>query len=207
MCNSEKEIRLHRYFIKNYKKNTLAVFFSFALTFLLLTVMLVLIHTNHKIANIQLKAEFTPADCTVEGVSEDQVEELQNDPEIQWTALQQGENDLYRRNGQNVFLTKNDDAAITMMTKLEDGRLPQKAGEIAAERWVLLNLGVEPVIHQEVIITDEDTGKEKKLELVGILSDSYGNKKYGLLNLYAAMEADSADSYLVYIRFQDSVNY
>ncbi len=207
MCNSEKEIRLHRYFIKNYKKNTLAVFFSFALTFLLLTVMLVLIHTNHKIANIQLKAEFTPADCTVEGVSEDQVEELQNDPEIQWTALQQGENDLYRRNGQNVFLTKNDDAAITMMTKLEDGRLPQKAGEIVAERWVLLNLGVEPVIHQEVIITDEDTGKEKKLELVGILSDSYGNKKYGLLNLYAAMEADSADSYLVYIRFQDSVNY
>ena len=60
MFNSEKGIKLHRYFIKNYKKNTIAIFFSFALTFMLLTVMLVLIHTNHKISNIQLKTEFKP---------------------------------------------------------------------------------------------------------------------------------------------------
>lgn len=207
MFDSEKEIKLHRYFIRNYKKNTLAVFFSFALTFMLLTVMLVLMHTNHKTANIQLKAEFTPSDCYVDGLSGQQIELLKNDPEINWTALQQGTYHLYGRNGQKVFLTKNDDAAITMMTKLLNGRLPQRAGEIVAERWVLLNLGIEPVINQDVIITDEETGKEKKFDLVGILSDSYGNKKYGLLNLYAAMEENNTDSYLAYIRFQDSVNY
>ena len=61
--NSEKEIRLHRYFIRNCKKNTLTIFFSFTLTFVLLTVMLVLLHTNRKIENIQLKTEFTPSDC------------------------------------------------------------------------------------------------------------------------------------------------
>lgn len=207
MFYGEKGIRLHRYFIRNYKKNTLAIFFSFALTFVLLTVMLVLIHTNHKIANIQLKAELTPADCYVDGLSEQQIELLRNDPDIEWIALQQGTYDLYEYNGQQVYMTKNDSPAITMMTKIVDGRLPQKAGEIVAERWVLLNLGIEPVINQEIAITDGETGEEKKLDLVGILSDSYGNKKYGLLNLYAAMEDNSTDSYLAYMQFQDSVNY
>ena len=206
MCYSEREIRLHKYFLKNYKKNTLAVFFSFALTFMLLTVMLVLIHTNHKIANIQLKAELTPSDCYVDGLSGQQVELLRNDPEVRWTALQQGTYKLYERNNQKVFLTKNDDAAITMMAKIMEGRLPRNEQEIVAEKWVLLNLGIEPVVGQEVIVTDE-AGEEKKFELTGILSDVYGNKKYGILDVYSSMDSESTDTYLAYIQFQDSVNY
>ena len=71
----------------------------------------------------------------------------------------------------------------------------KKTGEIVAERWVLLNLGIEPVINQEVNVINEETGKEKKFKLVGILSDSYGNKKYGLLDLYTVMENNSTDTY------------
>jgi len=207
MFNIQKDRKLHRYFIRNYKKNTLAVFFSFTLTFMLLTAMLVLIHTNHKIANIRWKAEFTPSDCYVDGLSAQQAALLQNDPDIKWTALQQGTYDLYERNGRKVFLMKNDDAAITMMTKIVDGRLPQKPGEIVAERWVLLNLGIEPAIGQEVPVTHEETGEEKTFHLAGILSDSYGNKKYGILDLYTVMEDNCTDPYLAYIRFQDSVDY
>ena len=207
MFGDGKDIRLHKHFIRNYKKNTLAVFFSFALTFMLLTVLLTLLHTNHKIENVQLKAEFTPSDCYVDGLSQEQVDLLRKDPDIQWTALQQGTYDLYKCNEQNVFLTRNDDAAITMMAKLTEGRLPQQSGEIAAERWVLLNLGIEPVINQKIFITDEETGEEKRFVLTGILSDIYGNKKYGTLNLYTAMDAGSTDSYLIYMGFQDSVNY
>ena len=207
MFGDGKDIRLHKHFIRNYKKNTLAVFFSFALTFMLLTVLLTLLHTNHKIENVQLKAEFTPSDCYVDGLSQEQVDLLRKDPDIQWTALQQGTYDLYKCNEQNVFLTRNDNAAITMMAKLTEGRLPQQSGEIAAERWVLLNLGIEPVINQEIHITDEETGEEKSFVLTGILSDIYGNKKYGTLNLYTAMDAGSTDSYLIYMGFQDSVNY
>lgn len=207
MINAEKQIRLHRCFLKNYKKNTLAVGFSFVLTFLLLTVMLVLIHTNHRIANIQLKAEFTPADCSVEGLSKEQVQLLQKDPQIRWIGLQQGLLKLYECNDQRVFLTKNDDAAITMVSKLMDGRLPRNQGEIAAEKWVLLNLGIEPVINQEIVLTDDETGEEQKFYLTGILSDAYGNKKYGLLSLYASMDSSSTDSYLAYVRFEKSVKY
>ena len=202
-----KDIGLHKQFIRNYKKNTLAVFFSFALTFMLLTVLLTLLHTNHKIENIQLKAEFTPSDCYVDELSQEQIDLLQKDPDIQWTALQQGSYDLYKCKEQNVFLTRNDDTAMTMMAKLTEGRLPQKSGEIVAERWVLLNLGIEPVINQEICITEEETGEEKSFILTGILSDIYGNKKYGTLNLYTVMDESSTEPYLVYIRFQDSVDY
>ena len=68
-------------------------------------------------------------------MSEWQINLLRNDPQIKWIALQQGMHDLYGRNGQRVLLTKNDDTAITMMTKITDGRLPEKTGEIVAERW------------------------------------------------------------------------
>ena len=177
------------------------------MTFMLLTVLLTLLHTNHKIENIQLKAEFTPSDCYVDELSQEQIDLLQKDPDIQWTALQQGSYDLYKCKEQNVFLTRNDDTAMTMMAKLTEGRLPQKSGEIVAERWVLLNLGIEPVINQEICITEEETGEEKSFILTGILSDIYGNKKYGTLNLYTVMDESSTEPYLVYIRFQDSVDY
>lgn len=207
MQTGEKEMKLHQYFIRHDKKNTRAVFLSFALTFLLLTALLVLMHTNHRIGNIQLKAVFTPADCNIEGLSSWQVGQLQNDPEIAWAALEQETYGVYRRNGQNVFLEKNDEAAITMMTKLVDGRLPQREGEIASEGWVLLNLGIEPVIGQNVTITDGETGEEKTFHLVGILSDSYGNKKYGTLHLYTALDRTSTEPYVAYVRFLDSVDY
>ncbi len=207
MLNSEKKLRLHTYFIKNYKKNTLALFFSFALTFMLLTVMLVLIHTDHKIANIQFKTEMTPSDCYVEGLSRQQIELLQSDPEIERTAVQQGFYKIYERNSQKVYMTKSDHVAITMMTRLVDGRLPEKEGEVVAERWVLLNLGIEPVVDQEVHLTDDDSGEDQKFYLTGILSDEYGNKKYGTLNLYSAMDSSSSDTYLAYLEFQDPVDY
>ncbi len=207
MFHNKKEMKLHTYFIKNYKKNTLAIFLSFTLTFMLLTSMLVLIHTNHKISNIQLKEEFTPSDCRIVDLSMQQVKMLQNDSEIKWMALQQGSYATYERNGQVVFFTRTDNASITMMAKLVDGKLPQKKGEIVAEKWVLLNLGIEPVIGQNVTITDIESGQEKEFHLTGILSDTYADKKYGVLNLYSPMDKEITDSYLAYVLFQDSVNY
>ena len=207
MHNSENAIKLHRCFIKNYKKNTLAVFFSFALTFMLLTAMLSLIHTNHKISNIQAKAEFSPSDCFVDGLSKQQLEQLQGDNQIEKIAIQQGEAELFERNNQQVFLTKNDSTAITMMSKVIDGRIPEKKGEVAAEKWVLLNLGIEPVVDQKFKIKNADTGEVREFKLAGLLSDVYGNKKYGLLNLYTAMDKGNSESYLAYLEFCDNVNY
>ena len=207
MYGSEKKIHLSMRFIKSYKKNTAAVFFSFTLTFMLLTTILILVHTNFHISNIQAKTEFTPSDCYIDGLSEQQLALLREDPDIEWTAVQQGTRQLYEKNNQKVFLLKNDPAAITMMAKVTEGRLPEKEGEIAAEKWVLLNLGIEPSLDKMVEITDSDTGEIREFQLVGILSDIYGNKKYGLLDLYTPLQPTSTESLLVYIKFGEHVDY
>lgn len=205
--NDEKKLNLHMRFIKNYKKNTAAVFLSFMLTFMLLTVMLVLIHTNFQISSIQSKTEFSPSDCYIDGLSEKQLNELRKDSDIEWMGVQQGEYHSYGRNNQVVLLAKNDSEAITMMAKIMEGRLPEAKGEIVAEKWALLNLGIEPIVNQVIEIVDSDTGKPEKVCVTGILSDIYANKKYGLLSMYTVLEQETSDTYMAYLEFKESVNY
>lgn len=202
-----KAIRLHTRFIKSYKKNTLAVFFSFALTFLLLTTMLVLMHTNHRLENIQLKTVLTPTDCYISGLSKEQVNQLKNDKDMKHVAAAQEEHGIYERRGKSLIVEKGDPDMITMMAKIIEGRLPRQEGEIAAEKWVLLNLGIEPVINQEFIIENPDTGKTEKLKLAGILSDMSGNKKYGIISLYAPLDKIPQGPYIAYVQLKENIHY
>ena len=71
-------IILHRRFLIFYRKNTLALFFSFALSFMLASAMLVLIHTNHRTENIEYQSMFSPSDCFIEDLSWKQAEMLKN---------------------------------------------------------------------------------------------------------------------------------
>ena len=143
---------LSRRFLRSYKKNTAAIFFSFALTFMLLTVLLTLIHTNFRISGIQAQAEFTPSDCYIDGLSQDQVDTLAADPEISWMGVQQGESRLYERNHQQVHVTRNDGEAATMMATVLEGKLPEGEGEVAAARRidvVFLCLGLNATLEGE----------------------------------------------------------
>lgn len=204
--NSGK-ICLHRRFIRSYKKNTIAISLSFLLTFILLTTMLVLLHTNHRIANIQDKTILSPSDCYIKNLSDQQINLLKKDSEIKYIGVEQEGRYTYERNNQTSFLTKGNDTAITMMTKILEGRLPRQEGEIAAERWVLLNLGIEPVIEEKFVVKDADTKEEKEFKLVGILSDMFSNKKYGTINLYSTVDKQTDDTYIAYIRLKDKVDY
>ena len=198
---------LSRRFLRSYNKNTAAIFLSFALTFLLLTVLLTLIHTNFRISGIQAQAEFTPSDCYIDGLSQEQVDTLAADPEISWMGVQQGESRLYERNHQQVHVTRNDGETATMMATVLEGRLPEGEGEVAAEKWTLLNLGVEPAVNRRISLTDPDTGQEEEFLLTGILSDIYANKKYGLLTLSAACSSQPAEENLVYLKFSEGTGY
>lgn len=98
------------------------------------------------------------------------------------------------------------DVGITMMAKLIQGRLPENQKEVVAEKWVLLNLGVEPVLNQEFEV-EEDTGQKKTVKLVGILSDMFGNKKYGTKSIYTTIDWMADVKYNTYLRFQDTAAY
>lgn len=211
-------IRLHSRFLFTYKKNTTAVFFSFALTFLLLSCILTFMHTNHTIANIEDKIEFSPADCYIGALSGDQVSHLRKDPSIEQLSVSELCGDsAYERNNQTVFLEKCDAAGMVMTTRVLEGRLPQKKGEIAAEKWVLLNLGIKPKAGQEFTIKNPETGEKEKVRLTGILSDVFRNKKYGTMYLYtpvdslsriAALQQKGQDiRFTVYLQLKEGVSY
>ena len=89
IMGGQDKIVLHRRFLIFYKKNTLSLFLSFLLTFLLASAMLVLIHTNHRIENIEYKTIFTPSDCLIEDLSWQQVKKLKENPAIGHLALEQ----------------------------------------------------------------------------------------------------------------------
>ncbi len=202
----KKKLLLSQRFLRCYKKHTLALFCSFALTFLLATAMLVLLHTNHRVENIQYQAIFTPSDCYLEDLSKEQVEWLKKSPDIARLAVEEETTESYMRNQQPLFLARVDEAGLTMTAKLLEGRPPRTQDEVAAERWTLLNLGIEPVLNQEFTILNE-TGQEKTVKLTGIVSDMMKNKMYATLNLYAGMEEQEEDLYIGYIQLKDTAHY
>jgi len=199
--------RLHNRFIKSYRKNTIAIFLSFVLTFMLLTAMLVMLHTNHRIDNIQSKMEFTPSDCYISGLPWKQTRQLKEDTMIEKLAVEQEGDFVYEYSNQSIYLTKGDGTSITMMATVIDGRLPKQEGEVAAERWMLLNLGIEPVIGRSFTMKDYNTGETKEFKLAGILSDMYMNKRAGVLRLYAPVDKKIKDGYVAYIQFKKNVDY
>lgn len=73
---------------------------------------------------------------------------------------------------------------IKYITKLLEGSAPRAKNEIAAEKWVLLNLGIEPDLDREFTIENTSEGHTETVKLVGILSDMSASKKYGTLELY-----------------------
>ena len=206
MRQRRKGFILSQRFLLCYRKNTLAIFFSFALTFMLATAMLVLLHTNHRVENIQYEAIYTPSDCYIEGLSAAQLEQLSEYPDIEHLAVEMEGTKEYMREGQPLFVSQGDDVAHTMTATLLEGRLPDTPDEVAAERWVLLNLGIEPDINQEFTIQDEK-GRNKTVKLVGILSDMMRNKMYATLFLYAGMEKVSGNSYMAYLRLKNPDDY
>lgn len=194
-------------FLSAYRNHTMAIFLSFALTFLLMTTLLVLLHTNHRIENIQAKTLLTPSDCRLSELSAQQVELLEQDTEIDELALEQVSYTRYARNGKSLYWQRGNDTMITMMSKVKKGRLPQKGHEIAAENWILLNLGIEPVLGKKFYLQNEETKENEEVELVGILMDMPVNKKYGVMMVYSAMgKLEKKASYTAYVHFRETVH-
>ncbi len=207
IMGGQDKIVLHRRFLIFYKKNTLSLFLSFLLTFLLASAMLVLIHTNHRIENIEYKTIFTPSDCLIEDLSWQQVKKLKENPAIGHLALEQA---VYaggcNKNGKSFYMHKGDGAYITLMAKVLEGRLPETPDEVVAEKWVLLNLGVQPEPGQEFEFRDGE-GKTRLVKVSGILSGMRGNISYGTLMVYTGIDKTEDLSYIAYITFKNAQNH
>lgn len=204
---ADSRLCLRHRFMKSYKKNTLALFSCFVLSITLITSLLILVHTNHKMENIQGKMLFTDSDCSVNEISSSQVEKLKSDADLAWYAVSQLEEGEYKKGFQDTHLERGDNQYITLTATIEKGRLPEAENELVGERWALLNMGIEPVCGEEVEIYSEKTDRIETYHLVGILSDVPSNKKYGVKMLYAPIKSGGKDNYAVFVRFRDGMDY
>ena len=74
------------------------------------------------------------------------------------------------------------------------------------EKWVLLNLGKEPDINQEITLENENTGVVQEFRIVGILSDVLRNKQVGLLTMYSCLGKEYNGPYISYINYKNNWN-
>lgn len=204
---ADSRLCLRHRFMRSYKKNTLALLSCFVLSVTLITSLLILVHTNHKMENIQGKMLFTDSDCSINEIDGSKVEKLASDPDLEWYAVKQLEYPEYQKDFQDNHLERGDSRFITLTAIVEKGRLPKTEHEVAAERWALLNMGIEPVCGQEVEIYSEKENRTETYKVVGILSDVPSNKKYGVKTLYAPIKSGGEDSFSVYVRFRDGTDY
>lgn len=150
-------MKLYLRYMKEYKKNTVTVFLCFLLTVVLISGLLILMHTNHRVEALQNMLTHTPADVRITSLNENQVEILRNDSDISKMAIfEKPEYVLCDEN--RIYFQCGDDLGITLTGRLEKGRMPENETEVVMEKWVLLNLGKEPDINQEITLENENTG-------------------------------------------------
>lgn len=191
----------------NRSRKTLAIFFSFVLLITLMTALLILLHTNHRLESLQNQMLFTASDCCASCLDEEQVKKLISSVSMDWYAIEQHDYTNYSRNAQSVDIARGNNEYFTVTSHLETGRLPQAPDEIAAERWTLLNIGIEPTCGQTVTIQNNIKNCTEAYRLVGILSDNAANKTYGVKRLYAPLQKTKDAEYSVYIRLPDETEY
>ncbi len=198
-------MRLYLRYLKEYKKNTITIFLCFLLASILMSALLILIHTNHKEEALMNMLTHTPADVRITQLAREQVELLKNDGKISKIAVfEEPEYVLCDEN--RIYFERADECGITLTSRLEKGRMPKYENEIVVEKWVLLNLGKSPSINQTISLKNEDTGKMLDYEVVGILSDVLRDKQVGLLTMFSCMNDDYDGVYSCYINYKNNWN-
>lgn len=189
-------------FIKKYRKNTAAILFSIILALSLIVSMLILLHTNHRITAKQNLFIYTAMDYEIKDLTNQQVKQLENKDTIQHLGLHAYLGYIETKDKQQAaLLAANEDDILAVSTLLK-GRMPQHQNEIVAEKWALLNLGLNPMVGQTFtlptnFLKEHSEFKNETFTLVGIINDQAFNKRAGAVNLYTSLEIDQMPQNLV----------
>ncbi|MFS0782085.1 FtsX-like permease family protein [Bacillus sp. 1P06AnD] len=203
-------MKLHRYYIKNYKKNTAALILSISLTIALIVGMLTLIHSNHKNEAKQNQFIYTAIDFQLKDLNNQQIEKLRDNEQIKHLGVSRGRGIIHTEDNQRAMVVEANQTEIITVSKLLKGRMPENENEIVAEKWALLNLGVNPVIGSEFTFNTTsfvDSKNEKvTYKIVGIINDLSLNKLASSVNLYTGIDNRKYSDFIATIKFKENVN-
>lgn len=182
-------------FIKEYRKNTFALIFSISLTITLIFSMLTLLHTNHRITAKQNLFIYTAIDYEIRDLDSTQANQLKQNTEIQHLGFAKNLGNIQTKDSQRGVLRASNTDDMLAVAKLLKGRMPKDQQEIVAEKWALLNLGINPVIGQDVTIPisyshSPNSISTENFKLVGVISDQAFNKRAAAITLYTHLNTN-----------------
>lgn len=182
-------------FIKEYRKNTFALVFSLSLAIMLIFSMLTLLHTNHRVTAKQNLFIYTAIDYEIRDLNSAQANQLKQNTDIQHLGFAKNLGSIQTKESQRGTLRASNEDDMLAVAKLLKGRMPKNQQEIVAEKWALLNLGINPVIGQELTIPirynhSPDKVSTKNFKLVGLISDQALNKRAAAITLYTWLDTN-----------------
>lgn len=194
-------MKLYLRYLKEYRKSTITTLLCFSLIIALLCALLILAHTNHRTGALWNMLTYTPADVRVTQLDKVQIDLLKEQENIfRFAVFEEPEYVLCDEN--RIYFQRADESGITLTSRLEKGRMPEKENEIVAEKWVLLNLGKSLSEDQMICLANEDTGELQEYRVVGILSDVLRNKQVGLKSMYSCLRKEYDKKYTGYINYR-----
>ncbi|MBO1304745.1 ABC transporter permease [Enterococcus sp. 669A] len=197
-------------FITSYRKNTVALIFSLVLAVGLIFSMLTLLHTNHRITAKQNLFIYTAIDYELSGLSAEQVQQLEEIEGIQHLGVSQMfSKTIETPDHQEGRLWAANESDILAVSTLLSGRMPRNNQEVVAEKWALLNLGVNPLVGQSFSLpvrdsADSNETRPQTFTLVGIINDLTFNKRAGLVSMTTALDLSAVqdDSLIATVTFK-----
>ena len=180
-------------FVKDYRKNSFALILSLLLSITLIFSIFTLLHTNHRVIAKQNLFIYTAIDYEINGLDAEQIQLLKQHSEIKHLGIGKQLGNIQTKDSQRGILRASNSEEILAVAKLLKGRMPKKTKEIVAEKWALLNLGINPILDQEVVVPvsyDNATNKivTEKFKLVGIISDQAFHKRAAVVTLYTGLD-------------------
>lgn len=210
---------LHRKYIKNYKKNTIAILSSISFSIALMVALLILTHTDHRVSVLKNQYFYGATDIILSDVNltTEQTDILKENNDIKYLEIERGKYITKMDNGQHAVIYSGNDESILSVSSLLEGRMPENENEIVAERWVLHNLGISDELNKTITLNvfdynsyngNDNTGKQSKARftLVGIIEDLASKKRYGDLSLYSSLEHKDYKDLSVNIKFYNRKN-
>lgn len=204
-------MKLHRKYIKGYKKNTIAILLSMVMTIALVVCLLIVTHTDNHIKALQNQYIYGAFDVAFKGLTANQIKEISNDNKLQYLELGKY---LYGGEGNEeqlfAVIAANADYVLER-SRILKGRMPENKNEIIAEEWCLENLGVKTELNSEftVKVTNPSDSKEESksmtYKVVGIISDNATNITNGTIVLNTQFKEDYEHA-AVALKYKSGVN-
>lgn len=190
----KKKLRLSGRYIKSYKKRSVSIVMSIALSIALIVGISILNATNENLELQDMKYKNGIYSANFEQLNKRQIEKLEENKSIEHLGL----TSVYRQTSveekQNIEIVGANNDYILSNSMIEKGRLPQNKNEMVAEDWVLRNFGINPEVNQkiELKLYDENGDIEvEKFEIVGILSDKAMEKSAAKLQLFVPIDLEN----------------